>query len=278
MKKINVTILAMLMAFAVSAQDLTSKKGEPILPEADDWALGFNAVPFLNYAGNFLNQAGNSSPAPAYINGFGNTIVGKMFIDNATAYRAMVRLNFTSVSMTNMVADDASANPGDMVEDKQSTSSSNVTLGLGQEWRRGKTRVQGYYGAMGMLTFGSTSTTTEYGNDFSATNQTPTSTTSFFNGASGPVNSRTTEASSGATFGLMVRGFAGVEIFVFPKVSVGFEYGWGLGFGTTGGGTTTTEAADGTASTNSDSESGKTSVFGFDVDNGQGAMNIIFHF
>lgn len=275
MKKLNVTILAMFMAFAVSAQDLTSKKGEPILPEAGDWALGFNAVPFLNYAGNMFSQAGNTSPFPAYINGFGNTIVGKMFIDNQTAYRAMVRLNFTSASVTEMVNDDA-GNPGDMTEDKASLSTSNVTIGLGQEWRRGKTRIQGFYGAMGMLTFGSASQSYEYGNSFTSTNQTPTTTDFGDNLPFG--GGRVLEEKSGATFGLMVRGFAGVEIFVFPKLSLGFEYGWGIGFVTSGGGTTTVEVGDGTASEETEMDATKFSAFGFDVDNGLGAMNIIFHF
>lgn len=284
MKKLNIILLAMAMAFTAGAQDLVSKKGEPILPEAGDYALGFNAVPFLRYAGNMLNQNGNAAPRPAYINGFANTIVGKQFIDSKTAYRAMVRLNFQSGSVTSLVAsDDPNAAAGTMVEDKLKRNTTNITLGLGKEFRRGNTRIQGYYGAMVLLNFGSVSNTIEYGNAMDANNTAPTSTTAFDitgnnNHTVASVGSRSTGTTSGATFGLMARGFAGVEIFVFPKLSLGMEYGWGLGFGKSGGGSATTQAWDGSAAAETTTDVGARSAFQFDVDNGLGAINLLFHF
>jgi len=77
------SVLALAMAFGVTsafAQDLTSKKGEPILPEAGDWAIGIDATPFLNYAGQLLSTSGSSAPTWNFLNG-NNTIIGKMFKD-----------------------------------------------------------------------------------------------------------------------------------------------------------------------------------------------------
>ena len=56
------TALALALAFGISgafAQDLTSKKGEPYLPEAGDWSIGIDANPLLNYMGNLFS--GNTS-------------------------------------------------------------------------------------------------------------------------------------------------------------------------------------------------------------------------
>ena len=42
-------------SFAQDDDVLTGKDGAAILPAAGDWALGFDAAPILNYAGNMLN-------------------------------------------------------------------------------------------------------------------------------------------------------------------------------------------------------------------------------
>jgi len=103
MKK-SIALLA--LAFGVTgafAQDLTSKKGEPILPEAEDWAIGVDAVPFLNYAGNFIGGNGSNS-APTWGNyGANNTIVAKKFTDAQNAYRVIFRLGMRNQSFKNEV-------------------------------------------------------------------------------------------------------------------------------------------------------------------------------
>jgi len=53
------SIALVAMAFGVTsafAQDLTSKKGEPFLPEAGDYAISIDANPFLNYLGTFFGK------------------------------------------------------------------------------------------------------------------------------------------------------------------------------------------------------------------------------
>src|SRR5438067_1348098 len=103
------SVLALALAFGVTtafAQDLTSKKGEPILPEAGDWGIGIDAAPFLNYAGNFFGKtASNSAPTWNFLTS-NQTITGRYFADEKTVYRGAVRLGFTSNTLKNYVTQD----------------------------------------------------------------------------------------------------------------------------------------------------------------------------
>ncbi|MES2681013.1 MAG: hypothetical protein V4635_14060, partial [Bacteroidota bacterium] len=80
MKKAITLLMFVFANYAMLGQDLTSKKGEPILPEKGDWAIGIDATPFLNYIGNFFGTP-NSAPSFTWLTN-NNTIVGKYFIDN----------------------------------------------------------------------------------------------------------------------------------------------------------------------------------------------------
>jgi hypothetical protein len=61
------------------------------------------------------------------------------------------------------------------------------------------------------------------------------------------VSSRVTQVKGGTSFQFGVRGFIGVEYFVLPKISLGGEFGWGIGMQTWSGGQTTTETSYGVA-------------------------------
>lgn len=256
MKKQTLYVALAFGVTSVFAQDLTSKKGETILPEAGDWSISVNANPFLNYAGNFIGGNGvNAAPSANFL-GMNQMIVGKYFIDATTAYRGGLRLNFASTSSATKVAVIPATTPATFVDDVTSTSSSNVGLTFGLEKRRGKTRLQGFYGAEAGIMFGSGSTKYKYGNDLSVNN----------------AISRTAETKAGATFGLGVRGFIGAEYFILPKISLGAEFGWGLAFNFTGEGSTTTDTWNGSAVESTTTKTGKSSSFGLDTDN----MNSVF--
>lgn len=285
MKKSTLIIAALALGVTTAfAQDLTSKKGENYLPEAGDYAIGVDAYPLLNYAGNLFN--GNTNNAPFgwnYTNG-GNMITGKMFASETMAYRGMIRLGFGSNTWTNPVVDDASTStPVGMTEDELKQSWNYIGLGGGLEWRRGKSRLQGYWGGMLMFSMSGGKSTYTYGNGFSTSNPAPTTTIDFTSGATSNVGSRTTEMKMGSTMMFGLRGFAGAEYFVFPKISVGGEFGWGLAFSKTGASTTTTQSWNGTGTVDTDSEGGTASSFGIDTDNNAfglapAAVLIHFHF
>ncbi len=254
------SLLVIALAFGVSgasAQDLTSKKGEPFLPEAGDWALSIDAAPFLNYAGGFLSSAGASAPTNNFLNSGSQSIIGKMFKDEKTAYRAGIRLGFGSTKTGTLVPTVPATTPATFVTDEVKVSGRNIGLTAGMEWRRGKTRLQGFYGGEVGIALGGGKTTNSYGNAISATN---------------PVGSRVTEVKSGSTFGFGLRGFIGAEYFIFPKIAIGGEFGWGLAFASTGEGETTSEGWNGTAVETTSTKTGKSSDFSFDTDN----LNSVF--
>jgi len=279
-----------LVVTGVIAQEtggMTSKKGEAILPEADDWALVIDATPVLNYFGRFLSTAGSTSPTWGYP-GAPLAITGKMFKDEKTAYRGMIRLGFGSTTLNNFVDDNVNTtDPNAMVNDSRKVAYNNIVLGGGMEWRRGKTRLQGFYGGMLMFGIGGSKNTYSYGNSYSGTNTTPTSTTTWTPSiATSSAPSRITELKAGSTMMIALRGFIGAEYFIFPKIAVGAEFGWGLGMTSTGEGEVTTQTWDGTAlnTKSTTSKTGKSNTFGFDTDvNGTqmvptGALTLALHF
>ncbi len=253
------SIFALAMAFGVTsafAQDLTSKKGEPFLPETDDWSIGVDATPFLDYVGNFFGKTGPNA-APTWQNyGANQTIVGKMFKDEKTAYRATLRLGRTSQTWKNeIVAPVASTTPGTffptatngMVEDKAKASSGFIGLGVGIEKRRGKTRLQGIYGAEIFIWYTSQKNKITYGNALTqgATdpNIDPSANSTNYagqginnlNGLTGynATDSRLLTRKFGKELGIGVRAFIGAEYFIIPKLSLAGEFGWGIGFAKT---------------------------------------------
>lgn len=281
MKKLFLTVALAAAVAGANAQDMTSKKGTPILPEAGDWSIGFDAAPWLNYFGNLMSNAGNNSANAAYQES--NTIVGKYMKDANTAYRAKLRIGFGSTTLNNIIQDDASTStPRGTVTDELKSSGMDITLGGGIQKYRGKGRLRGFYGAEVGLRLGSGKDTYSYGNAFSSTNISPTTTTDWSNNPRtvGPESTRITEDKKGSTFGFNLRGFIGAEYFFAPKMSIGAEYGWGLGLSSTGEGEATVESwdlvANGVRSTTS--KTGKASSFGLDVDNASGSIVLSLYF
>lgn len=298
------SIALVALSFGVTSafsQELTSKKGEPFLPEAGDYAVSIDASPMLTYVGNFFGKtASNTAPTWNFLNG-NNTIVGKYFKDANTAYRLGLRLGFGSTTEKKMVAAlptstvNAYPTADAMVENKHKQGKTNVGITVGLEKRRGKTRLQGLYGADAGFFFGSTKDKYTYGNalagnatagsnvdvmaadDFSGSiGGMNTTTMTVSAGQSG--NARQTQMKSGATISFGVRAFVGAEYFIIPKLSIGGEFGWGLGLSMTGKSKTTWESvgtANGATNTSvgtSDLEGGKSSSFGLDTDGKNGVF------
>lgn len=309
MKKLTTVLLAGFCVTGAFAQDLTSKKGEQILPEAKDWAIGVDATPFLQYMGNFFGKT-TTNAAPGFnFNNVNQTITGKYFVDAATAYRASLRIGLGTVTSREMEANRSqtvgvgsypSAPP--MVENSWKASETNIGLAVGMEKRRGKTRLQGFYGGEVGINFSSSRDKFEYGNALAPT-ATPAVVVDADDAIGGGNNfvtspsipgvigdARITERKNGAVFAFGVRGFIGVEYFVLPKISLGGEFGWGLGFAT-GGKVTTTYESVGNTGTGGADQVGTTTVEGagqgtflLDTDNNNSifgptaSLRLNFHF
>ncbi|MBK9318265.1 MAG: hypothetical protein IPM91_05190 [Bacteroidetes bacterium] len=245
MKK-SLLILAMFIGAAASAQDMNSKRGTPILPEAGDWSIGIGANSTLEYFGNLMNGS-NSAPSFDWP-GSQNVIHGKMMKDENTAYRIGLRIGFNSGKTT-----EADPQEGELSETK--TSAMDINLMGGIQKYRGKGRLRGFYGGEVGFGIGSGKTTMTYEGD-------------------APAGS-TLEDKQGGTFEFGIRGFIGAEYFFAPKMSVAGEFGWGIGLGSQGEGEQT--IADGTGGSDS-AKTGKSSSFSIDTDNGSPGGSIILNF
>lgn len=291
MKKICLLLAIASGVPGIFAQDLTSKKGEPILPEANDWVIGVEVNPFLDYLGNIIGGA--SSPSWNFLNS-NQTIVGKLFKDEKTAYRAMARIGFNSDKTTVQIADvTATATYPDvpaMKEDSRTISGNFVGLGAGMEMRRGKTRLQGFYGADALLWIKGSKIKHTYGNAITATSpvDTTSNTTSFSGGSNITTDTygntaRVLTNKAGTVLGLGARIFIGAEYFIMPKISISGDFGWGIGFSSTGKGSRTVESTDGSVVATQTVTTDKSSAFSLDVNRdafgtGNGSLRLNLHF
>lgn len=298
MKK-SLILAALLLGVGSAQAQLTSKKGEAYLPAAGDWSIGIDATPFLTYMGGFLSGAGAIAPTQNFLNA-NQTIIGKYFKTDKMAYRGVLRIGSNSQDWSNMVAKtDAPATTypviGETVEDTYKEKSMNIAIGGGLEWRRGSTRLQGYYGGDVLIGMSNSGRSYSYGNALTATPGLPASTD--WSSAVNPANltadtygnaARNTEVKDGSVFGLTLRGFGGVEYFVLPKISIAGEFGWGLSFASAGASSTTLESvgadAAGAAVIGSQTiEGNKGGTFSIDTDRNlsgtaSGALRLNFHF
>lgn len=294
MKKFALTLLVACTVFTVSnAQDLKSKEGVPVLPEAGDYAIGIDATPFLNYFGGFLSNGGAVAPTWNFTDA-AQTIKGKYYVDAETAYRGEIRLGFGSNTQKNMSVDrtltTAPVYPAlpTLKENKWKQGNTNIGLAVGLEKHRGKGRLSGYYGAGLGIYFNSTKDKFTYGNALSpaGTVVNVDGTDDAFAGSGNITNdtygntARITERKNGTDITLNLGAFVGAEYFFLPKISVGGEFGWGLGFVKNGKTETTTESIGGTTPTVGTQiiEGDKAGAFGFDTGNFGGKVYMMLHF
>ncbi len=276
MKKTILAVAAVAVSLAGFSQDLMSKKGEAILPEAGDYALGFDAVPLFNAIK--FNDA-NARIGAGYPNQYFGAMV-KRFSDAKTAWRFGVRAGFNNTTVkedvnefSNQVEDNTNT-----VENRISTTGFDVTLSIGQEYRRGNTRVQGYYGYEGIISLASNRVDIEYGNDFSdLPDANPYVGT---NPAYGSDNSLyISKSRSGVGFGVGARAFLGVEYFIAPKISLNAEYGFAATLNTNGRGEQEiTRVTAGNDDSQTIDGTSRVTNFNLSTDITQGAVRVIFHF
>jgi len=240
MKKVIISFgLCLCVVFAAMAQDmeegsvnqaLVNKRGIALLPEAGDFALGIDANPILNYLGGFMG--GRSTSGSYGIGGFDETIYGKYFLQDNAAVRVKLNLNFTQYKEKGTPKDDYATvndptNVAATTVDTRIRSNNFVDLAIGYEMRRGKGRVQGFYGAELNLGYGGNITKFEYGNPLTEANQNPTTTWWYGTPSQGY---RYLENKYGPQFNAGLGGFVGVEYFFAPQISIGGEFSLRLSY------------------------------------------------
>lgn len=273
------------ISFSTMAQDasLQNEEGFNILPEQGEYAIGFNAVPILNWVGNSFNANTNNTYADdnKFISNLGNNVLfGKYMLEEKVAIRAHLRVGITNNSRDNYVIDDTENDPDIFVTDNQVINNQTYTIGGGYEFRRGKGRVQGIYGGDVFFMYNKYNESYSYGNEFGQLNQAPTSTDNFLGQTEQPQGERITSFNSGGTFGVGVRPFVGVEYFFSSKMSIGGEFGWNVMFANTGDGSEVREYYDPVSSevnTNTLDVAGSRN-WNLDTDNFNGAIFLMFYF
>jgi hypothetical protein len=291
MKKIITTFSVIIFSLVSFSQEIdetnvfTNKKGQSVLPEAGDFAIGIDASPFINLVGNIVRINDFTGPFndPSAFNFVdGVSLYGKYFLSNNTAVRAKLNINSMSRTYNNFVFDDASTtDPDARVTDTWKHAENQIGLGLGYEMRKGIRRLQAFYGGELNLNLGGGSKDEyTYGNTLGSTDSIPTTTVNWSTYFSTPVDSRTLSVKNAGGFGFGLRGFVGIEYFIFPKISLGGEFGWGFSYNSVGEGEINTESwnyTDHARDTNLTEIAGSKS-FILGNDNMGGNIFMLFHF
>ncbi len=269
----------------VATDKVVNKHGISILPEAGDFAIGIDASPIFNLVGNLvkINSGGSFNDPMSFNFVQGNGIYGKYFLSENTAVRVRFDLNSFSNTDSRYIADDRdTVNFTDKVLDTRKMSGSGVNLGIGYEMRRGKGRLQAFYGGELNLMFGGGMTAEyTYGNSFS-NDSTPT----YFDWRFMSENTlaidshRKVNETIAGGFGLGLRGFVGVEYFLLPNIAIGGEFGWGFAMNSVGEGETNTEFWSGTdyMLDTFNSKVADSKNFNIGTDNLGGQIYLLFHF
>jgi hypothetical protein len=280
--KISLTVLMSMTIIGISAQEnLQNKNGVDILPESGNFALGFNAVPFLNLIAN-SPAAGSDKFLPNMFNQ--NTIYGKYMLSEKRAIRASFNFNMNNYNNRSFVIDNTLNSPDSLVTDNVNVNTQAFGLSLGYEFRRGSGRVQAIFGGDLASSFGRSTSSMTYGNAFGSANQAPTSTTWTSDGdviGSSSQGERIIEQKVGNAFKVGVRPFIGIEYFFAPKISIGAEFGWSIMYETTGDGEEIREfyspSAEQVFTTTANPLAGS-NRFTADIDNFNGAVTLLFYF
>lgn len=239
MKKIFSIIIIALIAINGFAQEegksLKSKKGKEILPQTGDFGFGIEGTQFVNYIGNFFNQAGNNS-MNLNLPGNSQTFFLKYVANPNTFYRAKLRVGYFNQKDVEFIQDIEYMNDLERtVEDRFYNKNMNIEFAIGIEKRKGENRLQGFYGAEVGVIYSKQKQLYEYGNEIQDGITVPMYSTNFGNNIDfdthpNDFTMRITNETDGNTLGAGGRLFIGAEYFFAPKISASGEFGWNIAY------------------------------------------------
>lgn len=222
--------LGLCVAASVNAQgneQIQNKNGKDIMPVKGEWAVGVGVsmTAVTGWVGSMFGYTGYNSVGQTYLTHPATgqqSIFGKYMVSDNNAIRMSISNGGSDFTNNFQTYDDRANDPDSTVTDKFRSNSSGTYVSAGWEWRRGKSRLRGVYGAEAIMSWTNQHNHYTYGNALSASNPTPTASIGSWSSDYG----RITEQRFGATFGAGVRGFIGVEYFLAPKICIGTEFGW----------------------------------------------------
>jgi len=294
MKKILSISLGLLLTGVTIAQSndqIQNKKGEDMLPVKGEWAVGagFNVLGYVGnmFNGNTNNGYGNSTFRSSGLGGV--SLFGKYMVSDNNAIRISVNNAGYNSSIKYKAYDDKGTNPDSLVFDTRIVSSSTTRIGVGYEFRRGKSRLRGIYGG-DLLVGWSTGTNYEYnyGNAMTYDNQAPYSTEfSEFGGVTNPnqpLADRVLSVDNSNVLSVGARAFIGLEYYIAPKICIGTEFGLSFNYSYNGDRTVVEESYDifkdaevgGVVNKTTVTELGRS--FSSGIDNANGQIYATFYF
>jgi hypothetical protein len=258
-------------------------EGNSRLPQKGNLSFGINAVPVLIWAGNTLNgNVNNTSIGDEKFTDNSSPLVTVKYVYNENSFLRFSYLGGRNINRKeNLVWDNSIINsPNSLVTDVSVTKDNFWGLGLGIEKRKSNGNLQGYIGADLFYVRDKNETNYFYGNSFSQSNQTPTSTYDFDNRLSKQTGTRTIMVSNGINNTIALRSFVGAEYFIAKGISLGVEYGLNFAYSMGKEGivqTETFDAARNSVFTNVQKSGGK-AQYTDGLDNQGGAILLNFYF
>jgi hypothetical protein len=267
-------------AAATTASGPVSKSGVAILPAAGDFAIGIDALPYINFLGNMFNDSYDQS-----LNPYSNNIYLRYHLSETDAVRVILSISNNTNIHREYLQDDAArfADPLSqaLVQDKRTSANKSMSINIAYQKNRGYGRLRGIYGAQINYGYGSSSSTYQYGNKFTTANSSP-NTFNFSNYTVGRVNERSTIVDDGISQSAGIGAIGGIEYYFMPKTCIGFEIDLGCSVNWKSQGFQTTEQLSGSSIVEMDkpySPSGLTArgINTFTVANYTG-LYVMFHF
>lgn len=220
--KFKIIISLLLLSSLANSQEindtiLRSKKGIPILPAKNDWAIGADVLPFLQLIGNIFYNVPDNETNVIY-----QTIYSRFMISDNTAIRANFSISNSQTYERVYIQDDAAVfmDPlsRDQTEDSKKTSLSSYGIDLGIMKFRGYGRLKGFYGLHAGYSLYREGYFYSYGNPITSINNTPSS--GFGYTAEG---ARMLEKDLGIVNAISGGLIAGIEYYFLPKICIGGE-------------------------------------------------------
>lgn len=246
----NRLLIAVAASSLLASSSVATAQEQPTrqyLPEEGDFAIGIDVMPLLKTIGNAFSKD-ESVPVGGspFVYGENNLMYLKPNVSIAAKYMLSdswglklnlglaVRDNQNRYYITDDLANYLDPNSGAKVTDTEKIIRSGGSLMFGAEYRVGRQRVQGVFGAGVLLGFSTSTTKYSYGNEITEFNRTPSGSFSNNTGVNLPDGYRITEAKTqDPNFTGGIYGSAGVEWFVAPKIALGAEVDLTL-YGTVG--------------------------------------------
>lgn len=217
-KSIFLAAISILFAANLLAQQdtLRNKNGIAYLPERNDWAIGADVTPYINFIGNMFNNSQSNE-----LDLSSQNLYFRYYITPKSAIRVNLSIGNKTTNEQYYVQDDFAVmdDPAskDKVEDALTTKTKDFGLLVGLQKSRGYGRLKGFYGLQLGYSRQKSHSDYTYGNEITGINQNPTNHWGFD-------GNRPLDIKEGKVTTMGFGGFVGVEYYILPKVCIGGEY------------------------------------------------------